>query len=410
MVSIYRQAGVRTHGDAYRRHIFLGGIIMRRHNLFSPHLFLGLIVMSAVFAITISAQPTAIGPGVNTTQAGELSYFTLKVGVKAKTMDIVNLANSQLAAQGQSARVSLVEVIGFGPRRVDTVFENRPNSTIVHTPFIVRLEVKIPVVANRFVSIPIALDTACDGWQTGNGKISVHVQPGPPSFEGGSIIEDMLQVRNYIDSLVKNNFPQLTGSTAPMLIADPRCRNIGVTDFGSPSIEDDAIHFDRPAGRPIGTRIPTSVRIPTAALPSVQVRFDRIKRLPARDLSGGVLYRDVEEIALNAFANYEQRQKLLSMREGDDVALNLPAVVLSPGLYDKLVVIGSVEQSPNNPKDAAFRTSLRAQNFQPGTYTLQIPKYYIRPPDAINRKPTYVRVNAYELTYTVSYSGGLVFQ
>jgi hypothetical protein len=384
--------------------LFLGGIIMRKlTNLFNPSLFFGLIILGALSAATVSAQPTAIGPGTNTTQAGELSYFTLKVGVKAKTMDIVNMANSQLAAQGHSARVSLVEVKGFKPRRMDTTFDNRPNSTIVRTPFIVRLEIKIPVVANRFVSIPLDLDTACDGWQTGSGKITVRVQPGPPSFEGGSIIEDMLQVRNHIDALVKNNFPKLTGSTAPLLLADPRCRNLGVTDFGSASIEDDAIHFDRPSGRPIVTRIPVS------ALPSLQVRFERIKRLPARSLGGGVLYNDVEQIALNAYANYEHRQKLLTMREGDDVALNLPAVMLGSG-YDKLVVIGNIEQPPNNPKDSAFRTSLRTQNYQPGTYTLRIPKYYIRPADSINRKPTYVAVDAYELTYTVSYSSGLVLR
>src|SRR5688572_16102202 len=361
------------------------------------------MVISSALVVSISAQPTAIGPAPNTTTAGELSYFTLKVGVRATTLDIIKQVNDQLAASGQSVRVSLKELTGFKPRRTDTLFENRPNSTIVRTPFIVRLEVSIPVAANRFISIPINLDTACDGWQTGNGKIVVHAQPGPPSFEGGSIIEDILQVRNFIDAQVRNNFPRLNGSTAPLLLADPRCRNIGVTDFGSPSIEDDAIHFDRPGLRP-----PFGGRIPVSFLGSVEVKFERIKRLPAKDLQGRTVYNDVEQIALNAFANYEQRQKLLTMRENDDVALNMPPVVLSGGLYDKLVVIGSVEQPPNNPNDASFRTSLKTQNFQPGTYTIQIPKYYVRPPDAINRKPTFVRVNAYELTYTVRHSSDSV--
>jgi len=359
-------------------------------------------------ALTTQAQPTAIGPAANTTTAGELSYFTLKVGVKATTLDIINNANQQLANSGQSARVELVEVKGYKPRRMDTTFPNRPNSTIVRTPFIVSLKVKIPVVADRYISIPIDLDTACDGWQTGRGKIVVHVQPGPPSFEGGSIIEDILQVRNLVDSLVRNNFPRLTGSNAPMLIADPRCKNLGVTDFGTASIEDDAIHFDRPpTGRPIR---PIVGRMPTSFLPSVEIRFDRLRRLPARDLQGRVLYQDSENIALNAYANYEQRQKILTMREGDDVALDLTPVVFTAGEYDKLVVIGTVEQPPNNDNDAAFRTALRDQRFQPGTYTLKIPKYYIKPADSINRKPSYVRVDAYELTYTVRYTDPAIVQ
>ena len=362
----------------------------------NQHLLLAVVMAITTFAFSVSAQPTAIGPSTNSTQAGELSYFTLKVGVKAKTLDIVKQVNETLARDGRSVSVSLNEIKGFKPRRMDTTFEDRPNSTIVRTPFIIRLEVKIPAAANRFISIPLDVDTACDGWQTGSGTIRVRVQPGPPSFEGGSIIEDFLQVRNYIDSMVRNNFPQLNGSNAPMLIADPRCRNLGVTDFGSATIEDDAIHFDRPASRPIITRV--------GLFSSLEVRFERIKRLPARDLNGRVLYQDVEPIALNAFANYEQRQKLLSMREGDDVALNLPAVTLASGLYDKLVVIGNIEQPPNNPKDSSFKTSLRTQNYEPGTYVLRIPKYYVRPADAINRKPTFVRVDAYELTYTVRYN------
>src|SRR5690348_4110482 len=179
---------------------------------FSQFLFFCRILMIAPLVLSVSAQPTAIGPAPNTTTAaGELSYFTLKVGVKAKTLDIVNEVNQTLSNQGKNISVSLNELKGFKPRRTDTVFEDHPNSTIVRTSFIVRLEVKIPVAANRFIAIPLDVDTACDGWQTGRGTIRVHVQPGPPSFEGGSIIEDILQVRNFIDAQVRNNFPQLNG-------------------------------------------------------------------------------------------------------------------------------------------------------------------------------------------------------
>lgn len=352
------------------------------------------VILTASLASIATAQPTAIGPGKNNGQAGELSIFTIKVLVEAKTRDIVNETNRQLEADGESARVSLKEIRPFKPLRTDTRFFERPNSTIVRTPVFVKLNVNFPALGTlRTIHIPIDVEVSCDGWQTGNGNIKIRAVPGPPSIEGGSIFEDIIQVRNFIDAKVRNNFPTLFPSTAPPILANPSCVNIGVTDFGTPTVNDDAIHFDRPMSRPIVTRFQ----------PRVEVKFDRLKRLNARDLSGNILYKDVEQIALNAFANYEQRQKILTMREGEVVDLNLPAVMLNAGLYDKLVIIGNVEQPPNNPKDSSFLTSNRAIKYGPGTHVLKIPKFYTRPPDRFNPRPTFVRVDAYELMYTVRY-------
>jgi len=265
----------------------------------------------------IAAQPPAIGPGPNTTQAGELSVFTLTVGVKAKTLDIVNATNAQLEAAGESARVSVKEVKALKASRVPTQFDDRPNSMIVRAPLFVNIEVHIPVFGNRFIHIPIDVNVACDGWQNPTGNITVRAVPGPASIEGGSIIEDIIQVRGLIDSNVRNNFTQPLPSVVPSMLADPRCKNIGVTDFGTAIVTDDAIHFDRPRiVRPI-------IGTVGGLTPTVEVTFNRLKRLPARDLRNRVVYREVEQIALNAFANYTQLQKIVSMREGDDVALDL---------------------------------------------------------------------------------------
>ncbi len=354
----------------------------------------------------IQAQPPAIGPGPNTTQAGELSVFTLTVGVKAKTLDIVNQTNAELAAAGESARASVKEVKALKPMRVPTTFDDRPNSMIVRVPFFVNIEVHVPIFGNRFIHIPIDVNVACDGWQNGTGNINIRAVPGPAAITGGSLFEDIIQVRGIIDARVRNNFTQPSPSTVPSMLADPRCLNIGVTDFGTAIVTDDAIHFDKPrVVRPIiGTR---GVNVLT---PTVEVTFNRLKRLRARDFRGGVVYREVEQIALNAFANYTQVQKILSIREGDDVALNLTAVSMTAGTFDKLVVIGNIEQPPNNPKDTGFKTSLRAQNFEPGSFTIVIPKFFIKPPDQFNRKPQLIRVDAYELSYTVKFKEPVVFQ
>lgn len=361
------------------------------------------IILSVLTIICIIApraadsQPTAIGPTANTTQAGELSVFTIKAFVNGKTLDIVRETNAQLEADGESSRASISEIKVFKPSRTATLLENRPNSMIVRVPFIVRIKVAIPVFSDRFISIPISVEVSCEGWQNPVGNISVRSVPGPASIEGGSLFEDIIQVNRIIDAKVHNSFNQPSPSTAPPVLADTRCRNIGITDFGTATVNDDAIHFDRPIVRPI------IVTVARPLGPTVEITFNRLKRLRARNLNGGVVYSEVEQIFLNAFANYEQRQKTLSMREGDDVALNLPPVVLNAGLFDKLVVIGNIEQPPNNPKDTRFRTSLRTSSFGPGSHVLQIPKFFIKPPDRFNRKPQLIPVNAYELSYTVRF-------
>src|SRR5678815_1141278 len=89
-------------------------------------LVLSLILL---FGSNLSAQPPAIGPGPNTSRAaGDLSIFTLTVGVNAKTLDIVNATNAQLQAAGESARVSVKEVKALKASRVPTRFDDRPNS------------------------------------------------------------------------------------------------------------------------------------------------------------------------------------------------------------------------------------------------------------------------------------------
>jgi hypothetical protein len=333
-----------------------------------------------------------------------LSIFTLTVGVNAKTLDIVNATNAQLQAAGESARVSVKEVKALKASRVPTRFDDRPNSMIVRAPFFVDIEVNIPVFGNRFIHIPIDVEVACDGWQNPTGNISVRAVPGPASITGGSIFEDIIHVRDLVDSKVRSNFTQPLPSIVPSGLKDPKCKNIGVTDFGTAIVTDDAIRFDRPLPRLIISNVGGRVS------PTVEVTFNRLKRLRARDLRNGVVYNDVEQIALNAFANYEQRQKTLSMREGDDAALNMPPVTLSAGLFDKLVVIGNIEQPPNNPRDTGFRTSLRTQNFEPGTFVITIPKFYTKPPDQSNPKPQIIRVDAYELTYTVKFTEAVILQ
>lgn len=174
------------------------------------------------------------------------------------------------------------------------------------------------------------------------------------------------------------------------------CATIGAANNGTTTAEDDRIVWTVPRQTSFPGGVVTS---------SVDVTFDRLKRLNARDLRGGIVYKPVENIFLNVHANYSSQQRELTMREGDDVALNLPPIRLEPAKFDTLVVLGNVEQPPDNPKDSAFAVTTKAQNYRPGTHVIQIPKWFSRPPSRTNPKPSFVRVPAYELRYTVRCNG-----
>lgn len=99
------------------------------------------------------------------------------------------------------------------------------------------------------------------------------------------------------------------------------------------------------------------------------------------------------------------------MSEGDSVSLDLPTVSLDARVFDTLVVLANVEQPPNNPRDTGFVVSSKAASYSPGTHVLQIPKWYVEPPNQFHRKPLWLSKPAYELTYTVRYvDHGAVFQ
>lgn len=356
-----------------------------------------ILVGAFLSAATAAAQPAPVGPPPNRTDTTQLPVSSLTSSVRNTAQTKVNQTNQSLQAQGKSSRASIESIqVMARPRRVGTDTWNRPNSWHVRVPYMVTIKVDVPVTSDRHIHIPIDVNMFCDNWQTGQGLIVARSQPGPASFEGGNILEDVFNVGNFINSQVRNAFTPPLPVTTPLNLT--KCNTIGATDLGTPSTDDDAIVWDVPRIGPL--RPP----VDTAQTPTIEVTFDRLKRLRARRLpQNTVLYNDVETFLLNAFANYNQVQKSLTMREGDDVALNLPTVRLPAGTYENLVVIGNVEQPPNNPKDSAFAAATRAQNYAAGSHVLQIPKWYSRPPDRFHHTPTLTRTPAYELRYTVRY-------
>jgi hypothetical protein len=357
---------------------------------------LAAITLTAVSVARAQISP-AIGPETYRSDAKQLGVSILTGMVKTTVDKIVTDTNAELARQGKSIRIQALPFKSWPPRREATQYTNRPNEWFIKIPTMIGINVDIPVVADRQIYYPLDLNLTCNGWQTGSGVVKVTAKPGPPSVEGGSILEDVIHVRDYVDSQVKSHLPQITAVT--QTIPNSQCVTIGASPNTTGTVDNFAfIAWDPPGRRPpIGG---------TVAQSRLEVSFIKLKRLKARSFGGGVLYNPTENIMLDVYANFSERQStVLTMKEFDEVTLNIPPVVFNAPLPNSLVVIANLNQQPlGSSDDSAFAAALRSANYSAGTHTLQIPKHYVVPVGPGNRKPYIATTPAYELTYKVTYA------
>ncbi|MFS8086864.1 MAG: hypothetical protein ACMG6H_14620, partial [Acidobacteriota bacterium] len=346
----------------------------------------------SIAAVARGQVSPAIGPDSYRSDAKQLGVGILTGMVKTTVEKVVNDTNAELSRQGKSIRVQMLPFKFWSPSRFATQYTNRPNEWFVRLPTMIGINVDIPVVADRQIYYPLDLNLTCKGWQTGNGVVKVTAQPGPPSVEGGSIVEDVIHIRDYIDSKVKSYLPQIAAVT--QTIPNSQCVTIGASPSNGTSDPFAFVAWDPPGRRPIGE---------TVALPRLDVTFTRLKRLRARG-NGASLYNPIENIRLDVYANFNERQSsVLTMKEDDDVALNIPTIVFNNPLPNSLVIIANVDQEPlGSTQDSAFAAALKSANYSPGTHTIQVPKHYVmRVPGSL--KPIITTTPAYELTYNVNY-------
>lgn len=366
------------------------------------------IFVALAFLVSLAsealAQPPAVGPRTpanlppcsasqTTRCTAELPTSILVNMVRVNAQQTVTETNTRLAQQNRSARVSIEALQLRQPSRAQTEQINRPNEWVIRFPFTLTLKVDIPGFDRRII-LPIDVDAACNNWHTGNGNVVFRSRPGPASFEGGNILEDVFNVGSFIDGQVRAGFSPPLPTTTPLPLGGD-CVAIGLGNANAARPEDTFLIWSRP--------LPARPDTGAVAGPLIEVTFNRVKRLRARTSSGEILYRASEDIRLNLFANVSMQQKSLTMSEDQVVSLDLPTITLDGKDYDTLVVLGHVDQSPFNAKDSAFAVATRAQDFRPGTHVLQIPKWFSRPPDKINRRPTLLSIPAYEVAYTVRF-------
>jgi len=341
---------------------------------------------------TALAQSPPLGPATFRSEDHQFAVGLLANIVRAKVQDIVDKANVMIKSQTSLAHAQLKNVKVYPPFRAATDFKDRPNQYYIDVPMNVEVDVDITAAADRQIYFPLDLKISCDGWQTGDGTILIVAQPGPPSIEGGNIIEDILHVRDYIDSKIRQNL--LLPGAISILLPSP-CETLGVVPRTGNDVPFSYVAFDPPSRPTV---------ISTAFAPTIQVKFLRLKRLVARG-NGGIIYNPTENILLSAFADFSYRQANLTMKEGDDVALNIAPVILKPPLFDKFVLIANITQQPSGqPEDSSYDVTPASANYSPGTHTVVITKTYVIPPSQVHSKPTFMTVPAYELTYSLDYA------
>jgi hypothetical protein len=378
-----------TNGKRSRRYA-----AVLRIRFYLSRVVLSVLTLSFVSGLTFAQQaPPPLGPPTYRSEKVQLGVGLLSGFVKTKVAEIVIDANKKISQQTKRVMVEAMPLKVFSPMRVATLNTNRPNQYYVRLPMGISVRVKIPLTTDRTIFIPFDLNLSCEGWQTGNGTVQIVGQTGPPSIEGGNIIEDVLMVKDVINNLIRSKLT-LPGAIR-FALPNSSCVTIGASRSQSVGDPFAFIAYD-PASR-FGS-------IADRAAQSVEVTFKKLKRLRARN-NDVILYQPIERILLETHANFVLNQStLLVMREDDELDLTLPpAVVKAPG--DLLVIIANIQHQPTStPEDSAFVASTRSANFSPGVHTLQITKTFTKPPGPGQTKPVQLKLPAYELTYEVRYT------
>ncbi len=354
-------------------------------------LLLGLAAVVALNASLATASvPPPLGPAA-TVQRSTTPNFSMEVlrrFVEGFAQQVVNDTNASLAADGKSTRVSRGAVTAGTPYRTFTQHVDRPNQFIARAPFDIRIDVEIPWSFDRVIYIPVDIDVSCEGWWTSAGNLHFVSVPGPASIEGGNILEEVVGVRDIITSRVRSSFTPPSSSELPF---GGNCATIGVSS--DPNFE--AIIWSPPL----------AVKLTTVLKQRIEVAPLSLRRLPAQTIDGQPVGNPVETVSLQSYANFHAVETPpFAMRENDQIALNLPSMLLDGEPTTILAVIGNVRDSLLRTTSTSFDVSTQSINYSPGMHTMTLYTETWQPPKPPLKKPLKVLVPTYELTYHVSYT------
>jgi hypothetical protein len=346
-----------------------------------------------------SAVPPPLGPVATVQQANtpEVGTGQLRDLVENRAGRIVDATNVDLAAQGKPYRASVAGVTAWSPYLAWTQYVDRPNQYFVRQPFLIKIDVDIPWASNRSVYLPLDIEVFCDGWHRSDGLVRFFSAPAPASIEGGNILEEIIRVRDIIDAKVLAGFPGLAHAEEPQLnaLADLKgraCATIGATD--GPDSNFDAIIWGHPLRLP-DTRVRQQIEVTPLTL----------RRLLATRIdTGAPIGNPIEQVSLVTYANFHAVESpQLAMHVNNEIALNLPTMVLYGEPTKTLVVIGDVRNELLATAATAFSATTQSIDYSPGTHTLQLQTEYWMPAKPPAHKPSKMTATTYELTYQVKY-------
>lgn len=371
------------------RPLFANEHVAMFENISLSILFMGFTAALLLTASPTLAAPPPLGPAA-TLQKSNTPSFSIEVlrrFVEGFAQQVVINTNTSLAAAGKSARVSRGPVVAWSPHRIATTFVDQPNQYIVRAPFNIRIDVDIPWVANRVIYIPLDIEVSCEGWSRSTGQLRFVAVPGPASIEGGSIFEDIIGVRDVITSRVRSGFTPPSSSELPF---SGECSTIGVSN--EPSFEA-IIWSPRPSIRHLFSK------------QRIEVTPLTLSRIPAQTIDGQPIGNTVETISLLTYANFHACETLpFNLRVNEQIALNLPSILLDGEPTSSLVVIGNVRDALLRTISTSFDVSTQSIDYSPGMHTLQLSTETWQNPRPPLRKPLKVNIPTYVLTYYVSYT------
>lgn len=366
---------------------------------------------------SLAAQPPALGPpqpplpGVVNSEIGNFIIINMLKNTIQTNIDTINARISrQSGSTGVKAHLSFTSKV-FKPGMSTTTLPDQPNQNVVRIAFMIEYNItdisyhSIPYFSRK-LSQSITVIVSCKNWFAPPGTINITAVIEKPYPDDASFAEQVLNffIANTLTGMVDSNLRQTLPNAFSITSTVPNsaCSCLGVDAGQEPTYTNGAIKYAyKKIFKPMGT---------TTALNNVTITLKSIKRLPARDGSGQVLYAAKEDIQVEFYANQTLRSATLSqVADGEERVLNVPVITISKPANDGMVVlIGNILQTGTFQKDTRFVVFNRNGNFGNGTQKLIVQKSYWQRPQRLPgggmTKPLEMKVNAYELTVQINVS------
>lgn len=376
-----------------------------------------LVFLLSICPLSIFSQqvPPAQGPGpvVGTTGIRELPVraFTGFLNILFRD-SIMPAVNASIRANDPPVRIRVTHSLKQGkPMMTETKYADRPNQRIITIHYDITYHLDINNFPDRKLYQNLELNFSCEEWyKPGGGLMYISTVSDEPYLGGPTITEQAISfflgnwLTPFIDGKIRSGLPSMLRKRSPLNVPNRDCNCLNVVSGTAPDYDDGFLQYQNRS-----RRIPRPGEGAETNFNTITVKMDSIRRLPAKNYTGGgVLYEEVENIALEVWVNQQlQGFDLAGMRDGDARKLPENSITLpKPGTGGTLVLIANVIQSGNFKTDTRFVVFNARQNYGNGIRKMIVRKsFWTRPqrlPGGGTSKPIETFVDAYELTLSIN--------